>query len=252
MNRLLVTISLVFLVFSAPGQNHQAAIIDKANQAYNEGAFQESAELYQSVIDSGFVSADLYYNLGNAFFKSKDIPSAILNYEKALKINPQDDQTLFNLNIANSQITDKIEAVPEMFYIKWWKSFTGLFNPDSWAILSITLFILAISLVAVFIITRNITMRRIAFWSGLVIIIVMFVSFYISYQKYDQQNKNNFAIIFTPTITVKSSPAKNSVDLFVIHEGTKVEIMDQVEGWYEIRIANGSIGWLPDNTLKKI
>lgn len=252
MNRVLISISFFLMALLAFTQNSQFALIEKANQAYNEGAFQDAAELYHSVIDSGFASADLYYNLGNAYFKSKDIPSAILYYEKALKINPKDDQTRFNLNIANSQITDKIEAVPDMFYVKWWKGLTGMFGPDTWARLSIALFILALSFVALFVITRNMSVRRISFWSGLVVIVLMFISFYVGYQKFSQQNKDNFAIIFAPTITVKSSPAKNSVDLFVIHEGTKVEIMDQVEGWYEIRIANGSVGWLPGNTLEKI
>lgn len=91
-----------------------------------------------------------------------------------------------------------------------------------------------------------------AFWTGLIFAIMLITSFYIAYQQYNLQSRNNYAIVFTPTITVKSSPAKNSVDLFVIHEGTKVEITDQVEGWYEIRIANGSIGWLPEDSMRKI
>ncbi len=252
MNRILVSIFIVFILFSARAQDSQFAIIEKANQAYNEGDFTEAVDLYHSVIDSGYVSSALYYNLGNACFKSKDIPSAILYYEKALKLDPKDEQTWFNLNIANSQITDKIEAMPEMFYVRWWKALTGLFSPDIWARTSIVLFLILICLATFFIITKNLILRRVSFWAGLAMVILLVLSFYIAYQKYNQQNNDNFAIVFSPTITIKSSPAKNSVDLFVIHEGTKVEIMDQVEGWYEIRISNGSIGWLPDNTLKKI
>jgi len=252
MNKILVSISIIFILLPAMAQNSQFAVIEKANQAYNDGAFTEAVDLYHSVIDSGYMSASLYYNLGNAYFKSKDIPSSILYYEKALKLDPKDEQIRFNLNIANSQITDKIEEVPEMFYIRWWKALTGLFGPNIWARIAIVLFIIMLCMATIFVITRNMTVRRFSFWAGSAMIILLVISFYIAYQKYNQQNKDNFGIIFSPTITVKSSPATNSVDLFVIHEGTKVEILDQVEGWYEIKIANGSLGWLPQNILRKI
>jgi tetratricopeptide (TPR) repeat protein len=252
MKHLLLSISFVFIFLSGQAQDAQVNLIEKANQAYNNGSFTEAIDQYQAVVESGYVSAALFYNLGNAYFKSRDIPSAILYYEKALKINPRDEQARFNLNIANSQITDKIEAVPEMFYLRWWKSFTGLFSPGTWARLSIVLFISMMALVTLFTVTQSLGIRRGAFWAGLVVILLMVTSFYVAYQKHYHLTHDNYAIIFTPTVTVKSSPAKNSVDLFVIHEGTKVEILDKVEGWYEIKIVNGSIGWLPNDVLRKI
>ena len=252
MKQMLLSMLLVFFFLPGQGQDAQVALIERANQAYNNGLFTEAIELYQTVVDSGYVSAALFYNLGNAYFKSRDIPSAILYYEKALKLDPRDEQARFNLHIANSQITDKIEAVPEMFYVRWWKSFTGLFTPGTWARLSIVLFIIMMTSATLFIVTRNLVARRVAFWSGLVVMLMFLVSFYVSYQKHYHLSHDTYAIIFSPTVTVKSSPAKNSVDLFVIHEGTKVEILDKVEGWYEIKILNGSIGWLPSDAMRKI
>jgi tetratricopeptide (TPR) repeat protein len=252
MRQILLIIPVILMLFQAGAQNPRVSLISQANEAYNNGSFTEAISLYGSVIDSGYVSAELYYNLGNAYYKVKDIPSAILYYEKALKLDPKDEQTRFNLHIANSQITDKIEAVPAMFYVRWWKALSGMFAPDAWARVTIGLLILLIILVTIFIVTRNMAIRRMTFWAGLIFSVLLLTSFYIAYQQYNLQSSDNYAIVFTPTVTVKSSPAKNSVDLFVIHEGTKVEITDQVEGWYEIRIANGSIGWLPMDSMKKI
>jgi tetratricopeptide (TPR) repeat protein len=252
MKHILLSIFFIFFLLPGQAQDAQASLIEKANQAYNNGSFTEAIDLYQAVVDSGFVSAALFYNLGNAYFKSRDIPSAILYYEKALKLDPKDEQARFNLNIANSQITDKIESVPEMFYMRWWKSFTGLFTPGTWARLSIAFFIALLILLTFFIVMRNITARRAVFWAGSIVILMLVISFYVAYQKNYHLSHDNYAIIFTPTVTIKSSPANNSVDLFVIHEGTKVEILDKVEGWYEIKIVNGSIGWLPEDVLRKI
>ncbi|MEA3477472.1 MAG: tetratricopeptide repeat protein [Bacteroidota bacterium] len=252
MNRTWISIIVIFTFLVSQAQESQFPVIEQANQAYNAGAYQEAIDLYNDVLKEDYSSAALYYNLGNAYFKINDIPSAILNYEKALKLNPNDQQIQFNLNIANSQIVDKIEAVPDMFYVRWWKDFSKTFSSDDWARIAIGLYLMIILLAAVFIISRSPGLRRISFWAGLATGIMLIISTTISYQKYNQQINDKYAIIFSPTITVKSSPSRSSVDLFVIHEGTKVEITDQVEGWHEIRIVNGSIGWVPQNILKKI
>ncbi len=253
MKRILSFISIIILSCNSLfAQDHLQQTIAEANKAYDDGLYNQSIELYQAVIDSGYTSTELYYNLGNAYFKLKDIPSAILYYEKAKKTAPKNEDILFNLNIAKTRIVDRIDEVPELFYIKWWKSFVNLFSLNTWTILSLISFSIIFVCATVFFISRNTNLRKFSFWFGILIIFFSFISFTISYQKYFEYREQHEAIIFTPTITVKSSPNQNSIDLFVIHEGTKIEIIDKVEGWYEIRIANGSVGWLPAHAIKMI
>ncbi len=224
----------------------------KANKEYSEELYTNAIDDYLQIIDKGFESADLYFNLGNAYFKSENIPSAILYFEKAKKLRPNDEDINFNLNVANTMIVDKIEPVPVLFFWNWWRSVYNLFNADTWARISVYGFILFFVLLAFYLLSKQIIIRKTAFYSGLVVLFITLFTISIAYQKYKILKYQKEAIVFTPTITVKSSPNQNSVDLFVIHEGSKVKIVEQVGGWYEIKIANGSVGWLPASSLKSI
>jgi tetratricopeptide (TPR) repeat protein len=224
----------------------------KANAAYAGEYYEDAIQHYNKIIEEGYESPVLYFNLGNAYFKNNELPPAILYYEKALKLSPNDEDIRFNLQLANARIIDKIEPVPELFIYAWWRSFYNMMPVDSWAVLSVAGFILFIVLFLFYLLSRSMIIRKIAFFSGLVVLVMTIFSFSISYRKYHNFHNQKEAIVFTPTITVKSSPNPNSVDLFVIHEGSKVLIRDQVGDWYEIRIANGSVGWLPASALRKI
>jgi len=203
-------------------------------------------------LDDGFESADLYYNLGNACFKTDDLASAILYYEKALKLSPNDEDIVFNLNVANSRITDKIEPLPVMFYKRWWIKLSDLFSTDAWAKIQVVTFLLMLFALGGFLILRRVIVRKVSFWLALLFFIATIFSFGITYQKYTAYQKHTEAIVFTPSLTVKISPTENSVDLFVVHEGTKVKILDQLDGWYEVKIASGSSGWIQNESVKKI
>lgn len=228
------------------------SLVSMGNSAYNDANYKQAVEYYTSVIDRGFSSSDLYYNLANSYFKLNDIPSAILYYEKALKLDPKDEDINFNLSLANSRIIDKIEPVPELFLKKWWKQLLNLMSPDRWIWAGITLFIAFLFLLTVFIVTRSLALRRTAFWSGVVVLVVLLYAFYSGLHGYHNLKQEKEGIIFTPTVTVKSSPSENSVDLFVIHEGTKVRLMEKIEGWTEIKIANGSLGWVKNSDYKPV
>jgi len=227
-------------------------LISRANQAYNQGLYDSAITLYTTVLDEGLESNELYYNMGNAYFKSNKLPSAILYYEKAKKLSPNDEDVNFNLSIANSMIVDKIEKVPELFYKQWWNYFYNAFNEDMWTILSIISWLILLVLIGVFILTKSRSIKKVSFYLGLLFILISVATFGLSSQKYYYTKENKEAIIFTPTITAKSSPTLSAVDLFVIHEGTKVRIVDEVQGWAKIKIRNGSIGWLPVDSMKRI
>ncbi len=227
-------------------------IYTRANQEYANEMYTNAIDDYQLIIQTGVESAELYFNLGNAYFKSNDIPSAILYYEKAKKLKPNDEDINFNLNVANTQIVDKIEPVPELFLKQWWRSIYNIFNADTWAMISVIGFILFFVLLAFYLLSKYIVIRKSAFYAGLIVLFLTLFNFTIAFQKYNILKHQKEAIVFVPTITVKSSPNQNSVDLFVIHEGAKVKILEKVGNWNEIKIANGSVGWLPAEALKDI
>lgn len=249
-----ITIFCVVFIgqFSLAADIHPDSLIAQGNEAYNQGLYDSAIQMYSGVLDQGFESYELYYNTGNAYFKMNQLPFAILYYEKAKKLDPNDEDINFNLSIANSMIVDKIEQVPEMFYKKWWNYFYNAFSEDTWTMLSLVSWIILLFFIGLFLITKTRSIKKLAFYMGLLFLLITIGTFGLSSQKYYYTKENKEAIIFTPTITAKSSPTISSVDLFVIHEGTKVQILDAVQGWVKIKIRNGSIGWLQGDSLKRI
>jgi tetratricopeptide (TPR) repeat protein len=248
---LLFVLLILFLPVTSFAQTPDL-LMQTANSAYNEGAYDSAIRVYQLIEEQGVESAKLYYNLGNAYFKNNDIPSAILYYEKARKISPNDEDIDYNLGIANSLIVDKIEKVPELFFKQWWNYFYNMFNADTWTIISLISWFILVFFAGIFILAKTRKVRKMAFYFGLLFLFTSVATFGLSSQKYYYTREHKEAIIFTPTITVKSSPTMNAVDLFVVHEGTKVRVMDELQEWVKIKISDGSVGWLPSNSVKEI
>jgi len=248
----ILTIIILTIILNSVYSTEIDTLFSRANEEYTNEMYTNAIEDYLLIVDAGFESDVLYFNLGNAYFKMSDIPSAILYYEKAKKLNPNDDDINFNLNVANTKIVDKIEPVPELFFKQWWRSIYNLFDANTWAKISVAGFILFFILLAFYLLSKLLIIRKSAFYTGLIILFLTIFTFVIAYQKYNISKIQNEAIVFAPTITVKSSPNQNSVDLFVIHEGSKVNIIEKVGNWCEIKIANGSVGWLPAEALKNI
>jgi tetratricopeptide (TPR) repeat protein len=250
--KLSVTTGIIFLLFINIGMAQQQAEIDKANKAYMAGFYENAITIYENILKEQVASPELYYNLGNAYFKTNDLPSAILNYERALKYNPGGEDILFNLSVANSKIVDKIDVLPELFYIRWWKGIKLWFSPDGWSIVLVALFSVLFVLAALFLLSRSATSRKIIFAGGLFLFMAFVLSGIIAWQTWNESRQHNTAIVFAPTLAVKSSPDDSSIDLFVIHEGLKVKILDEIGDWNEIRISNGSKGWVKSETLKPV
>ncbi len=228
------------------------SLITTANNAYNQGLYDSTLNTYNKVIDAGIESGELYYNMGNAYYKNSDVASAILYFEKAKKLLPNDEDIQYNLNIANSMIVDKIEKVPQLFYHNWWNYIYNIMGVDAWTIFALISFTLLIVTIGLFIISKRRGNRKLSFYIGVLFLVITTASSALASQKYYLNIEHKEAIIFTPSITVKSSPTQNSVDLFVIHDGTKVKIIDSIDNWVEIKIQNGSTGWLPEKSIKEI
>ena len=242
---------LLLVAFQAVCQNPEQSAA-KAAKSYNNMQFADAITQYEKIIASGYESYSLYYNLGNAYFRNNELAQAILNYEKALKIAPNNEDIQHNIEVVNSKLTDKVETIPELFYVRWCRQLLNLMDIDTQSILNIVLFTLGLSLIAVYIAANNLVIRKVSFWTGITFLFFFGVGSIAASQRNHYLTEQHDAIVFSPTVNIKSSPDENSKDIFVLHEGTKVKLLDVVANWQEIRISNGSVGWIKTLDIKKI
>ena len=217
---------------------------EDGNAAYSEGNYQQALELYGNIVNSGMESAALYYNMGNTYYKMKEYPQAILYYEKALKLDPGNEDIRTNLEIANMAVVDKINVIPQSFISRWWNGLKSSFSVDGWAWISVVAFASLLLCLFAFLMARRRGWRKMGFFVGLLMAVCLAFSIVFAVGEQRDMNRLDEAIIMTPTVTAKSSPSVTSVDLFVLHEGTKVRIMDVSSEWCKIKLADGSVGWL--------
>lgn len=251
--RLLTTI---FLFISFLGSSiAESAVSDslaKAETCYSAQDFDCSIRIYERVLSSGEESANLYYNLGNAYFKKGIIAHAILNYERAILRAPNDEDIKENLEIARTYQVDKIESIPDFILSIWFKSFANIAHSNTWAIISIVLFLCFIGSITLFLFSHSSAVKRIGFFAGIGLFVVFIcTAFLASYQK-STITENSYAIITTPSVTLKSAPDNSGKDLLVIHEGMKVSFENVVGNWIEIKLSDGSVGWVLLTDLEKI
>lgn len=224
----------------------------KGNEAYMQKQYAMSEQYYSRIIQLGFESADLYYNLGNALYKQDKLAAAILYYERGLILNPGDQDIKTNLALANSRIIDKIDAIPEFFVKRWITGLEGMFSPDMWAIICIILFVTALTGFLIFYISSNYSFKKVSFIAGVVLIILTVISATLMITRITTILNKESAIIMSASVTARSSPDEQSTNVFVLHEGTKVAITDSIMNWKEIRIPNGNTGWVPVGSLEEI
>ncbi len=235
---------IFFLFISLFSFADNSALYNEANERYKKAEYQAAIEKYELVLKSNFVSGELYFNLGNAYFKTNQIPMAILCYERAKKLMPGDEDVEFNLSIANLKIVDKIEVMPRLFFYRWADSVINIFNCDGWAIAGISSLLIAVLLFVLFRVSEREGIRKLFFYLGLVLLVFTIKSFWFANIQYKAATGENTAIIFTPTLNVKSSPDANGTNLFVLHEGTKVQLLDKVGEWSKIKLSSGFQGWV--------
>ncbi len=222
-----------------------------ADSAYAKEDYQTAISIYESLLSDN-VSPELYYNLGNAYYRIDDMPHAILNYERALLLSPGDSDIRFNLQMARNKTIDKIIPESEMFFVTWYKSLVNIMGVDGWAILAIIMFAFAAILILLYVFTDVVIIRKIGFFGAGLSMIIFVVANVFAYQQGNKVASYNGAIIMS-TANVKSTPAENGTDLFVLHEGTRVDITDDsMNDWKEVRIADGKEGWIETKKLELI
>jgi tetratricopeptide (TPR) repeat protein len=225
---------------------------ERANAYYTTENYQEAVSAYEQIRQSGQESARLYFNLGNAYYKTGDINNAILNYERAKLLAPNDEDIEFNLRLANQFVVTEIDALPLPFFMRWRNNIINLYPADTWAAISIGTFILFLTLLGLFIFGRSSNIKQLSFWFGIFAITISAFTFSFAASQKKKINQRNHAIVFCPRVTVKSAPAQNSTDLFLLYEGVKVEVSDSVNTWKEIKLPDGNVGWLSDSCIVRI
>lgn len=241
------------LLFSqALSAQDPASLFKTANNFYTKNNFESAIEKYEQLIKSGYTSSEVYFNLGNAYYKTKNIPAAILNFERAKKLKPADPDINFNLQLANANTIDKIEPIPQVFYQKWWMGFTSKLSADGYAWRGLIFLWIALFISIIYLFANNSLIRRITFLAAFIMVIVGLFAFYISSIRSENAVTHKGAIIFTTNVYIKGSPDEKSTNLFMLHSGTKVEVVDELQNWKRIRIANGNEGWIPANAIEII
>lgn len=226
--------------------------VKEGNELYKKGMYSQAASKYQQVADSGFVSANLFYNLGNAYYKANDNKKAILYYEKAKLLSPRDKELNHNLALAQSKAVDKINNIPDLFFLEWIRNIRDQLAVDTWSAYSIVFFILGLCGLLLYFFTIKINLKKLGFWIGAAGIFVSVITLIFASSAYNSQIKQRTAIIFVKGVTVKSTPAETGTNLFILHEGTKVKIIDKVDNWQKIKIPDGNQGWVKESDLAKI
>ena len=229
-----------------------AATKADADSAYVNGNYQEAIKVYESLLKHG-ESAELYYNLGNAYYRTENITRAVLNYERALLLSPGDGDIRFNLQIARSKTIDKIVPESEMFFVTWYRSLVNIMSVDGWGRMALVSLALVIVLFLVYLFSARVWVQKVGFFGGGILLVVFVFSNFFALQQRQQLLNREGAIVVAPSVTVKSTPAQNGTDLFILHEGTKVVITDgSMKSWREIRLADGKKGWIESKKIELI
>lgn len=243
-------IILMLTLWASVGMAQQTDLFKASgDSAYVAGQFESAIQSYEAVLSADMESAEVLFNLGNAYFKVNHIAPAILNFERALKLAPDDEDIRFNLRLASLTTKDKIEEMPRLFFIEWWEAIPPALPMDAWAWMTVAGTALAFIMLAVFRLSTSESARRMLFYGAVVTLLIGIFSGYSAHRQYDRLFHDDRAVVFRPTLNVKSAPEQSGKDLFVIHEGLVVRITDRIGDWYRIRLNDGNLGWVPTDSV---
>lgn len=249
---ILCSIFLVVSGFQTPPTQSPTELFSRGNDYYRQGKFDQAVKEYQAIIDQGLVSSEVYFNLGNAFYRQGKTAQAILTYERAQRLKPGDVDIQHNLRLVNFRTLDRIEPVPELFLIQWFRSSAAAVPfQTALQVLLIAWAVFFISLAGVYVVRRA-NVVRVLRWMVLASIVLVLVSGATLGVHTMLSRGNDQAIIMASVVTAKSSPDELSVDAFVVHEGLKVRVSDSLGDWVKITLADGKVGWVHTQQCERI
>ena len=244
--------SFVLMILMLMPLSANAITKQNADDEYAKGNYQQAIKDYQEILKAG-VSSEIYYNLGNAYYRTDNITQALLAYERALQLSPGDNDIRFNLQYARSKTIDKITPETEMFFVTWYNSLVNFTSVDRWANTAIVSIVMALLLILVFLFAPQMWARKSGFYGSAVFLLLFaFANLFAFQQKHELETKQG-AIVIAPTVNVKKTPAASGTDVFVIHEGTRVDITDRgMKQWRGVKLADGREGWLKTSQIEEI
>ncbi|MBO4561906.1 MAG: tetratricopeptide repeat protein [Bacteroidaceae bacterium] len=225
----------------------------EADSAYIQGDYLTAISIYEWIVENQGVNATLYMNLGNCWLKRDEVAKAILYYERAYLIDPSDPDVRFNLELARTKTVDKVNPVNQLFVVVWFKKLLAILDVNGWAVLTVILFAFTILLAGVLLFSKKSGIRKLSFSFSVFFLLLSILSFIFATTQMGNIRNRDTAIIMSPSVTVKSTPTSAGTDLFIIHEGRKVQILDSsMKEWVEIRLEDGNTGWIPVNVMEII
>lgn len=248
MKHLTLTIALLIAATAITAQEPAPS----ADDLYRMDDYQGAIAAYEDILAEGKSSADLYYNLGNAYYRDGQLGKAILNYERALRLKPGMSDAKENLELANARTADRITTLPQLFIVRWWNALTTAITPHGWRIVWLVLLAIAGIGVAMLRTGRSSAIRRGGLATTVVSLLFLLLATALLISSTRAYNAHPYAIITDQAVTLKASPDNKSIDKMILHEGTKVKVLDNLTGWYKIAIADGTNGWCPQNTMERI
>ena len=257
MKQIAYLLAFAFLAVSFRGS---AAVADtsllgqwnRANDYYTAGEYARAVEGYRALEKAGYESAKLYYNLGNAYYKMDSQGRAILNYNKALKLAPGDEDIRHNLEVANARTVNRIDAIPDFILVRWFKNLRQTFDSNTWAVFSLVLFGLALSMTVLYLLSASVVRRKVGFTLGVVALALFVYTLANSVAQKRSKTGSGEAIVLSSAAAVKSSPDTGGKDVFILNEGAKVEVLSSIGPWSEIVIASGNKGWIETGAIARI
>ncbi|EHQ30171.1 Tetratricopeptide TPR_1 repeat-containing protein [Mucilaginibacter paludis DSM 18603] len=243
---------LIAAPLTAKADDQVNSLFTKGNDQYAKAKYQDAVKTYQAILDKGYQSAVVYFNMGNAYYKLGEIPSAVLYYEKAHKLAPGDEDIKFNIQLANAKTTDKIEATPGFFLTNWWNAFILCCSVNSLGIITVLLIGAGFGVLTFYLFAQSVGLKKASFYGALALIFLGLVTALMGASQVHYFAAHHQAVVFNNAVTVKSEPGAASKNLFVIHDGTKVDILEDNNGWMRIRLSNGNEGWMMATDVKPI
>lgn len=243
---------LLFIMLSFWGNAQNDALFNRATEAYNEGQYEKAIGHYKQILANGEHSAELYFNLGNAYYKMDSIAPSIYYYEKALLLDPNDGEIKNNLGYAKNMTLDAIVPAPQTGLGRIFDRITGFLSFEQWGRTAIGFMVLFVLLYLVFYFASYASHKRVAFISSFIFLFMAILALSLAYQEYSNFRAQRPAIVFKNEVIVKSEPNNRSQESFRIHEGTKVNVLDSLGGWNKIELADGKTGWLPSDGIKQL
>jgi tetratricopeptide (TPR) repeat protein len=244
-------ITLVFISESGIAKDVNSSM-QQASEYYRNAEFDKAINIYEQLLNEGYKGTSLYYNLANSYYRIGKLGYAILNYERALRISPNDEDVKHNLAFANLSTVDRIQPLPTFFLFEWWETLLASLTVNGWTYAAYIFYIILLLMIILYFFARTIFQQKIILFSGLGILLILAVTMSLLIVKINREQTVINGVVVEQSATVKSSPDPKSTDAFVIHEGLKVNLEDKLDNWVKIKLADGKVGWVENGAVEKI